>query len=77
MNKQTSRDIFDNVSMNVIGFLENHIGICDVEYIERSGVTEMSITKWEEENAPFQLPEDIKAYLMISDGLNLSWRIKR
>jgi len=63
MNKQTSRDIFDNVSLNVIGFLENHVGITDVDYIERNGVTEMSITKWEEENSPFQLPEDCKAFM--------------
>lgn len=37
MNKQSTRDIFDNISMNVIEFLENHIGITDVIFIERSG----------------------------------------
>ena len=37
----------------------------------------MSITKWEEENTPFQLPEDYKAFLQISDGLSLTWKIKR
>jgi len=47
------RDIFDIISLNVIGFLENHIGITDVEFTERCGVAEMSITKWEEENSPF------------------------
>ena len=57
------RDIFDIISLNVIGFLENHIGITDVEFTERSGVAVMSITKWEEENSPFQLPEDLKAFL--------------
>jgi hypothetical protein len=63
--------------LNVIGFLENHIGISEVNFIERSGVAEMSITKWEEENTPYQLPEDFKAFLQISDGLSLSWKIKR
>ena len=106
MNKQSTREIFDNISLNVISFLENHIGINDVEFIERSGkyignqlpriwlghifvrisqkfffmhtgVTEMSIAKWEEENTPFQLPEDYKAFLQISDGLSLTWKIKR
>jgi hypothetical protein len=48
--------------LNVIGFLENHIGITDVEFTERSGVALMSITKWEEENSHIQLPEDLKAY---------------
>jgi hypothetical protein len=50
----------------VISFLENHIGITDVEFAERTGkviidethimilgVAETSITKWEEENAPY------------------------
>ena len=37
----------------------------------------MSITKWEEENTPYQLPDDFKAYLQISDGLNLNWKIKK
>lgn len=77
MNKQSIRDIFDIISLNVIGFLENHIGISDVDFVERSGVAEMSITKWEEENAPFQLPDDYKAFLQISDGLSLTWRIKK
>ena len=53
MNKQSIRDIFDIISLNVIGFLENHIGVSDVDFVERSGVAEMSITKWEEENTPF------------------------
>ena len=77
MNKQSIREIFDNISLNVIGFLENHIGISEVNFIERSGVAEMSITKWEEENTPYQLPEDYKAFLQISDGLSLNWKIKR
>ena len=37
MNKQSTREIFDNISLNAISFLENHIGINDVEFIERSG----------------------------------------
>ena len=37
MNKQSVREIFDTISLNVISFLENHIGITDVDLIERSG----------------------------------------
>ena len=47
----------------IIGFLENHIGITDIDFVERSGVAEMSISKWEEENLPYQLPDDLKAFL--------------
>ena len=77
MNKQSIREIFDNISLNVIEFLDNHIGITDVDFLERSGVAEMSITKWEEENSPYQLPPDYKAFLQISDGLSLNFKIKR
>ena len=42
-----------------------------------SGVAEVTITKWEEENAPYKLPDDYKAFLQISDGLSLNWKIKK
>jgi hypothetical protein len=41
------------------------------------GVAEISLNKWEEENSPFQLPDDFKAFLQISDGLQLNWKIKK
>ncbi len=37
MNQQSIREIFDNISLSVISFLENHIGITDVEFVERQG----------------------------------------
>ena len=92
MIKQGVREIFDNISLSVISFLESHIGITDVEFIERQGkeklqmsknyeliigVAEVTISKWEEENSPFRLPDDFKAFLQISDGLSLNWKIKK
>jgi hypothetical protein len=78
MNKQSIREIFDNISLSVISFLENHVGISDVEFnSDRQGVAEVSLTKWEEENAPYKLPDDYKAFLQISDGLSLTWKIKK
>jgi len=65
MNKQSIREIFDNISLSVISFLENHVGITDVEFLERQGklvypfnvfklgVAEISIKKWEEEHSPY------------------------
>ena len=37
MIKQGVREIFDNISLSVISFLESHIGISDVEFNERQG----------------------------------------
>ena len=42
-----------------------------------TGVAEVTITKWEEENTPYKLPDDFKAFLQISDGLSLNWKIKK
>jgi tubulin polyglutamylase complex subunit 2 len=72
----TTREVFDNISMNVIQFLENHICISDVEFVERQGCSESSIHKWEEDNQT-KLPDDFKAFLQISDGLQLTWKIKK
>ena len=40
-------------------------------------MAELSLNKWEEENSPFTLPDDFKAFLQISDGLQLNWKIKK
>lgn len=63
--------------MQVISFLENHIGITSVDFVERPGCADITIQKWEEDNAPIKLPEDYKAFLQISDGLQLGWKIKK
>lgn len=77
MNKQSIREIFDNISLSVISYLENHTGVLDVEFNnERQGVAEVSLAKWEEENE-YKLPDDYKAFLQISDGLSLSWKVKK
>ena len=41
------------------------------------GVAEISISKWEDDNAPYKMPDDFKAFLQISDGLSLNWKIKK
>lgn len=77
MNKQSIREIFDDISLSVISFLESHVGVVDVEFnSERQGVAEATLAKWEEENA-YKLPDDYKAFLQISDGLSLTWKIKK
>lgn len=41
------------------------------------GVAEATLEKWEAENAPYKLPDDYKAFLQISDGLSLNWKIQK
>lgn len=63
MNKQSVRQIFEQISDRVISFLENHSGVTNIEFFERQGVVEALIQSWEEENSPYILPDDLKSFL--------------
>ena len=76
MNKQSVLEIFEQISDSVISFLENHPGVTEVEFNERHGVIETQIQGWEDENSPHKLPDDMRSFLLISDGLLLQWKIK-
>jgi tubulin polyglutamylase complex subunit 2 len=76
MNKQSVIEIFEQISDSVISFLENHPGVAEVQFNERHGVPESAIQSWEEQNHPFVLPDDMRSFLLISDGLLLQWKIK-
>ena len=68
------RDIFDDVSLSVISFLENHTGVSSVKFVERQGLSSQSIAEWESANR-CTLPTDYKSFLSISDGLLLKWNV--
>lgn len=77
----TVRQIIDQITIRLIGFLgskhvENHKGVTDVELIERQGISEEQILQWDRDHAPYSLPDDLKAFLQISDGLLLQWKVK-
>lgn len=72
----TVRQIIDQITIRLIGFLESHKGVTDVELIERQGVSEDQIQQWDREHSPYSLPDDLKAFLQISDGLLLQWKVK-
>jgi len=75
-SKEKIRTIFDNISLNVISFLEKHRGVTDVKFFERPPVTEFQINEWEKKYYPCKLPPDYKSFLMISDGFVLKWHMK-
>ena len=76
MNKQSVLEIFEQISDSVISFLENHPGVTEVEFNERQGVSENQLQAWEDENSPYKLSDDMRSFLLISDGLLLQWKIK-
>ena len=46
-SKKQIRQIFDNISLGVISFLEKHNGVTDVKFFERQGCTNQQIYDWE------------------------------
>ena len=75
-SKEKIRQIFDNISLNVISFLEKHRGVTDVKFFERPPVTQSQINEWEKKYYPCKLPDDYKAFLFVSDGFVLKWHMK-
>eukprot|EP00756_Hemistasia_phaeocysticola_P016616 Hpha_TRINITY_DN15488_c0_g2::TRINITY_DN15488_c0_g2_i1::g.175575::m.175575/K16605/TPGS2; tubulin polyglutamylase complex subunit 2 len=62
--------------LGVSQFLEKHPAVTDVQFYHRAGATKVALSKWESRNHPHQLPEDLRSFLGISDGLLLRWGIK-
>lgn len=69
------KEIFDNISLSVIDFLENHQGVNNVQFFELGGCSEQDIRAWEKQYHPYTLPNDLKSFLSISNGLILRWSI--
>ena len=47
-----------------------------VDFVERSGAALSEIVAFEQEHQPYLLPNDYKAFLLISNGLLLRWHIR-
>eukprot|EP01028_Stygiella_incarcerata_P004980 TRINITY_DN2152_c0_g1_i1.p1 TRINITY_DN2152_c0_g1~~TRINITY_DN2152_c0_g1_i1.p1 ORF type:complete len:302 (-),score=65.34 TRINITY_DN2152_c0_g1_i1:792-1697(-) len=55
---------------------ERHKGVQGVEFSRNIGATSESVSTWESENQPYSLPDDLKAFLSISNGLTLQWALE-
>ncbi len=69
-------DILSEISHSVISRLEAHKSVREVTLAERAPARIADIITWEHENQPLRLPADLRAFFMLSDGLELSWRVK-
>mmetsp|Transcript_4963 Transcript_4963/g.9589 ORF Transcript_4963/g.9589 Transcript_4963/m.9589 type:complete len:390 (+) Transcript_4963:60-1229(+) len=65
--------LFDDISLNVVRYLEEQPGVTGIQLMEKPPGTAKDITLWEKENYPFLLPQDLKNFYMLTDGLLLRW----
>ena len=52
----------------VVDFLRNHPGVSNLSFDRHEPATTSAIHAWEAAHAPLKLPEDLKAFLLLSDG---------
>lgn len=70
------KEIFDEISLAAIKFLERHEGVSNVQFYEIGPIANVDhIAQWSQKNAPFELPSDFQSFICISDGLLLKWSI--
>ena len=69
------KDTMDKYTMAVVDFLRNHPGVSDLHLDRREPAPTSAIHAWETANAPLKLPEDLKSFLLLSDGFSLQWDV--
>ncbi|KAL1527702.1 hypothetical protein AB1Y20_009088 [Prymnesium parvum] len=65
--------LFEELARSVIDFLDAHPSISRVHFSETKPATQADITLWEENHPPVQLPDDLKSFFYLTDGLELCW----
>ena len=52
---------------------QGHSGVSKVYFHDKAAVSSFALNSWDRSNHPCALPEDLKAFLSISDGLLVKW----
>jgi hypothetical protein len=65
----------DKYTVAVVDFLRNHPGVSDLRFDRRDPATASALHAWDIAHAPHKLPEDLKAFLLLSDGFSLRWDV--
>ena len=55
--------------------MRNHPGVSNLNFDRHEPATTSAIHAWETAHAPLKLPEDLKAFLLLSDGFALRWDV--
>ena len=68
------RQLFNNIALNVISKLESYEDITHVHFAGRYRAAFYDVLAWEDTNAPYRLPEDLKLfYTTAFNGVDLRW----
>lgn len=63
----------DKYTAAVAEYLRDHPGVSNLRFGLAPPAPIARILEWENANAPHRLPEDLKAFFLLSDGFSLRW----
>ena len=64
------------ITQGVLSYLKSKPGVREVRFSERAGAGTAELRLWERTHAPCKLPDDLEAFLAISNGMQLTWEME-
>ncbi|KAH9492118.1 Tubulin polyglutamylase complex subunit 2 [Bulinus truncatus] len=75
MNEITHKNYLDQITVNIISYLEKKPGICQVINDIKPPAERPAVLMWEQKQS-LLLPEDLKSFFLTSNGFHLTWSVK-
>ncbi|XP_012937161.1 tubulin polyglutamylase complex subunit 2 isoform X1 [Aplysia californica] len=69
------KSYIEQMTINVVKYLENKTGVCQVKNEIKSPAEKPAVLMWEQKNS-LLLPEDLKSFFLTSNGFHLTWSVK-
>ena len=73
---QTGAALFNQISMNLLSYLEMNEDITSIDFPVVAGVKGHLFNLWDARNAPYKLPNDLRRFYVSFNGLNISWSVQ-
>ncbi|TYZ64336.1 hypothetical protein PybrP1_012305 [[Pythium] brassicae (nom. inval.)] len=69
----TAMQLLDDMSLSVFSYLQAHRHVSHLEPKEMVGASPVQLGAWEQKNFPCALPDDLRRFLTITNGLSVKW----
>jgi hypothetical protein len=70
---QEAMDPLDVISMGVFSYLRKHPRVSHLDNKAFVGATTVQVSVWDQKNHPCVLPEDLKRFYTLTNGLSVKW----
>ncbi len=69
------RELFDSVCCSVMTQLESFDNVSAIDFSANDNAQQHEIATWEKKNLPYKIPSDLKSFLMLFNGVHVSWKV--